>query len=183
MESRQGCLSGLAAIATTICAVIVAVLAFFYVRSLRASGIHGRIGEIQNPESPPSEWRYVPAAGADILVIWNGTPLDNPVHGNSVCVRAAYARTNADGEFSLAGWWLGPQWPLMTDVYAMLPAPAIGFKYPRPVESSAAPLPSAFTMALVRVVDAAATEAGAVTEIDPIGLYRCRKPEPPGSAR
>jgi hypothetical protein len=167
---------------TTILAVIAAVLAFFYMRSLHAGGMHGRAGEILSPDAPPSEWSYAPVANAEVLIIWKGTPLDGPVDVQSVCVRAAYARTDTNGNFSIDDWWLMPQWPLMFDVHAMLPAPVAGFKYPGWHELNGPLGPSPFTLRLVRI-DRSVSPAGPFEEMDPIGLYRCPAPEPPLPAR
>jgi hypothetical protein len=170
-------LSGIAFAAKALLAMLVAALTFFFVPSLHASGVEGRVGEVLNPDAPPSEWRYAPLADVDVLVMWIGSPLDNLVHSNTVCLRAAYARTDSNGRFSLSGWWPKPQWPLVTNLRPLPPAPPPGFEYPRGSDFQHALATTPFTLRVARIDSRAPPESGAAQQMSPLDLLRCPTPE------
>lgn len=94
----------------------------------RGDPLHGRVFEVSNPEAPPSEWRLVPLADVDVLVVWQGQLLDNPVDDHLVCLRATYTKTRDDGGFSVAGWKQRPQWRWIYGVEAISFAYKAGYE-------------------------------------------------------
>jgi hypothetical protein len=76
---------------------------------LRAPGLSGRAGRVINPAAVRADWLYRPAAGVEVLVMWNSRPLPGTVPPR--CLRAVLVRTNLDGDFRVK-WWLVPwSWP------------------------------------------------------------------------
>jgi hypothetical protein len=61
--------------------------------------------EVQNPEAPPAQWKKLPLAGAEVLVVWNGRPVDDGGESRPVCLRALSAFSNAQGQFAVPGWY------------------------------------------------------------------------------
>jgi hypothetical protein len=79
-----------------------------------ACGYHGgsargRVLEVQNPSSHPSEWTKRPVADADVTVFWYGGVLDNTVHVSSVCLGHATGKTDNQGWYDVPGWWRRPK--------------------------------------------------------------------------
>jgi hypothetical protein len=71
----------------------------------RGDAVEGRVLEVTNPDAPPADWSLIPVSGAEVLVVWRGDLLDNPVDTSIQCVRALRVRTHSDGRFAVPGWW------------------------------------------------------------------------------
>ena len=99
---------------SVIALVLLAALAAALASNSRAPGIHGRVEEVVRDGS--TTLRTVPRAGVDVLIVWRGDLLDNPVDSSRICLGAAHIMTNGDGSFSRPGWWKAPTWPPVTDV-------------------------------------------------------------------
>ena len=98
-------------VALVLAAIFVLTLLFFYLSSLYAGGLHGRVGMVENPEAPRDSIRFIPATDAEVMITWQAAKLDNFTRASSTCVRAVMARTDENGEFKVAGKWLAPRWP------------------------------------------------------------------------
>ena len=98
--------------------------------ALAACGVHGpsfegRVMEVLNFDQSPTDWAYKPLGNVQVIVIWNGDYLSNPVDSELVCLLARRVRSGEDGRFKAAGWWRLPDGRLIGAVephsYAYLP--------------------------------------------------------------
>jgi len=100
---------------------LVLVIAFTWLVALSACGYHGpsyvgRTFEVTNATAAPKDWKLVPLPDTEVLVVWSGNLVDNPVDSTSICLAAVVARTDKDGWIRLPGWWAHPQGRWITDV-------------------------------------------------------------------
>ncbi len=100
--------------------------------SLSSCGFHGPemkgiVEEVVNFDAPPAQWKYVPIANAEVMVLWRGQSA-TPVHSSSVCLRAIYTRSGPDGRFTVPGWWRMPRGAPVLDVHPVSYAFVPGFQ-------------------------------------------------------
>jgi hypothetical protein len=84
---------------------VILVFATWQLLVAHGDAIEGRVLEATNPDAEPSAWALVPMPEAEVLVVWRGDLLDNFVDTSAQCVRMKSLRTDADGRFSVGGWW------------------------------------------------------------------------------
>lgn len=104
---------------------LAGALLTLYSCGFRGTEMKGAVEEVVNFHAPPDQWKYVPIANAEVLVLWRGQRANNPFYGSSVCLRAIYTKSGPDGRFTVPGWWRAPRSELIVDVmpvsYAFVP--------------------------------------------------------------
>lgn len=103
----------------------LAWLSFFLAFGACAQEVRGTVFELENPDAPRSQWKRAPSAGAFVIVHWTGRR-PGMGHYESVCIQAAIARTDAQGEFRIAE----PP-PLRSTFLVMRNEPAVAVYKPR----------------------------------------------------
>jgi hypothetical protein len=127
METRAestGSRTGLRRFGLLALAVLTIAFLWFCASSMYVVATDGTVGIVENIDAPPESWRIAPAANAHVLVLWRAKEL-NRTRPYPRCIRAVLTRTNANGEYSIASWWLLPSWPPRvhadSDVYVSSP--------------------------------------------------------------
>ncbi|HVY79797.1 MAG TPA: hypothetical protein VG994_02350 [Steroidobacteraceae bacterium] len=73
--------------------------------AFHGDALQGAVFEVQNPDAPPAQWKKLPLAGAEVLVVWNGKPADDGDESRAVCLRALSTFSDSQGHFAVPGWY------------------------------------------------------------------------------
>lgn len=76
-------------------------------------------------KAPPEGANLAPVAGADVVVWWSGERVVS-IHPNSVCLRSVHTKADAQGRFSIPGWWAPPR-DLVRGVQVVTSAYKLGY--------------------------------------------------------